>query len=248
MPYNIISPANSFVQFGESDTIESCNYEDFGLCLPVFQDDDIAFQFVIQGGTEAETDALCDLSAESVVVGISDQCSGDMLIEFAQKPERYRLSPTQVLYNWSHGLPNFATVIRVGGCFYARATILEAYNFCSNCLQRIGDDCHTSVIEYGNEEDFAGFTYSNSAPVASDDEGAVCDPTFVTFSNQATLNIPYTASLQDKYGQLPTVRAWLYNENGVLQNMNIQTAFDTFPPTLIMLDFGGPASGVVKIS
>lgn len=248
MPYNIISPVNSFVQFAESSQIESCNFDPFGMCLPVFEDSDIAFQFIIQADTEAEADDLCDVTGESATVGIAETCQTGLLIEFSEKPERYRLSPTQVLFNWAHGVPGFGTVVRVGNCFVIRVNLLDTYDFCTNCFARIGDDCHTSVIEYGNDEDFAGFVYSNSQPVQSDVDGAVCEPTFVTFSNQSTLAIPYTAFLQDKYGILPTIKAWLYNENGDLQNMNVQQAFDAFPPTLITFDFGGPASGVIKIS
>lgn len=248
MPYSIISPANSFVQFGESSVIESCTTDSFGLCLPVFADDDIAFQFVIQADSEAEASALCDLTGESVSVGIAEKCLTGLLLSFAQKPDRYRISPTQVLFNWQHGVPGFGTVIRPGQCFYIRVNLLDTYDYCSNCFARIADDCYTSVVEYGNEEDFAGFIYSNSAPIASDDEGATCEPTFITFSNQATLSIPYTTALSDKYGDLPTVRAWLYNDNGDLQNQNVVVSMDTFPATMINIDFGGPASGVVKIN
>jgi len=58
MAYTIYSPANSFVQFGESNEVLSCGFQPMHPCLPVYYDDDVAFQFFVQG-TEAEIDALC---------------------------------------------------------------------------------------------------------------------------------------------------------------------------------------------
>lgn len=246
MAYRIITPPQSFVQFGESSTVESCNFPGIDLCLPVFAADDIAFQFVIEGDTKEETDELCDLMAASVTVGISDECIGEMMLEFTQKPDRFRLSDTQVLYNWQHGVPGFTTIVPITGCFFIRIGIL-GYNFCSTCFQRISSECHTSVLEYGNDDDAFGFNYCNSVPVDSEG-GGVCDPTFITFTNESTLNIPYTAQLQDKYGQMPTINTWIYNEQGVLQKMTISQQMDTFPPSMLMFDFGGSSSGVIKIS
>jgi hypothetical protein len=69
----------------------------------------------------------------------------------------------------------------------------------------------------------------------------------VTFVSVATLSIPYTALLSDKYGEFPTVQVWIYDGTGQLINMGITAAFDTYPPNMINLDFGGPASGIVVI-
>lgn len=246
MAYSILSPRNSFVQFNEDSTVTSCNFPDISLCLPVVEDQDVAFQFVIETETKEEADALCDLLAESVVVGISDECAGDTLLDFEQKPDRFRLSDTQVLYNWGYGVPGFSTITPVGGCFFIRVSIL-GYNFCSNCFQRIADDCHTSVLEYGNDDDAFGFNYCNSVPVEGEGTGQ-CEPRYIPFSNESTLNIPYTAELQDKYGEMPTIATWIYNPDGVLQRMNVFQGMDTFPPNMLMFDFGGPSSGVIKIS
>lgn len=245
MAYSILSPRNSFVQFAESSVVTSCNFPDIALCLPVFDDDDVYFQFVIQATTEQEADALCDLTNELVSIGITKSCDDPNVKIFTQKPDRYRISTLQVLYNWSYGFPGFKEVINVADCFNVRVT-LDDVDFCSNCFQRIGDDCHTSVLQYGNDENAYGFNYCNSEGI--DTETGVCDPTFVTFTNQATLNIPYTAGLQAKYGLAPTIKAWLYDESGELVNMSIRQAFNTYPPTELRFDFGGPASGVIKIS
>jgi hypothetical protein len=49
------------------------------------------------------------------------------------------------------------------------------------------------------------------------------------------------------YGDFPTVQVWIYDGTGQLLNMAITAAFDTYPPTMINLDFGGVASGIVVI-
>lgn len=245
MAYRILSPTNSFVQFGESNLIQSCNFADFSLCLPVYEDDDVYFQFVVAADSEEEADALCDLTNDMVSVGLAESCATSLIKTFAEKPDRFRISPYQVLYNWSHGLPGFATVVNVGGCFVIKVTIDEATEACSNCFNRIASDCHTSVLEYGNEDNFAGFNYCNSQAVGEDSE--TCDPTFISFTNQSTLVIPYTAAMAAKYGDAPTIKVWIY-EGTELVNMSVRQAFDAFPPTELRFDFGGPGSGIIKIS
>jgi hypothetical protein len=248
MAYRIISPQNSFVQFGGSDIATSCNYRDIPFCLPVFEEEDIYFQFVIEADSIEETDALCDLQNELLTVGISGECPGPFIHQFTEKPDRFRISDFQVLYNWSHGLPGIFSVVHVGDCFFIRVEADELLlSDCSNCLQRIGSNCHTSVLEYGNEDNFAGFNYCNSAGVDSGGE-VDCSPTFVSFTNAATLTIPYTAAMQAKYGNIPTLKAWLYDTNGNLVNMSVSQSFDAYPPTQLMWDFGGIASGIIKIS
>lgn len=246
MAYRILSPANSFVQFGESNLIQSCNYADITLCLPVYEEDDVYFQFIVAADSAEEADALCDLENSMVVVGLASNCAGALIKTFTEKPDRFRISESQVLYNWSHGLPGFSVVINVGDCFVIKVTIDESVDACSNCFNRIAGDCHTSVIEYGNEDNFAGFNYCNSEAV--DDGSETCDPTFVSFTNQSTLVIPYTASMQAKYGTVPTIKTWIYDTNGELVNMSVRQAFDTYPPTELRIDNGGPATGIVKIS
>lgn len=246
MAYRILSPTNSFVQFGESNAVTSCTYRDITLCLPVFEEDDVYFQFIVSADSIEEADALCDLENSMISVGLAEDCAGGLIKTFTEKPNRFRISDFQVLYNWSHGLPGFADVVEVGGCFVIKVTVNDDVDACSNCFNRIAGDCHTSVVEYGNEDNFAGFNYCNSAVVGEDTEA--CDPTFITFTNQSTLVIPYTASMQTKYGTAPTLKVWIYDENGELVNMSVRQAFDAYPPTELRFDFGGPATGVIKIN
>lgn len=247
MALRIISPTNSFVQFDTEETVSSCEYRDIDLCLPVYADDDVNFQFVIQADTIEEADALCSLTNEGFSIGIVKACADGLLLTFSETPERFRISDFQVLYNWGNGLPGFSSVIAVGGCFFIKA-IISGEAFCSNCFQRIFDPCHTSVIEYGNDDNAFGFNYCNSAAVDSGGAAVDCDPTFISFTNLSTLTVPYTASMAVKYGDLPTIKVWIYDTNGELVNMNVHQALDTFPATQILIDFGGPATGVLKIS
>lgn len=251
MAYSIISPRNSFIQFAESGSVQSCNFPDINLCLPVYLSDDVYFQFVVTAGSVEEADQLCDLGNGLLDVGLSLEANGEFDLLFTEKPDRYRLSDFQVLYNWQHGLPAFDSIVSVGQCFVikvrlAGAEVYTTYEAWSNCLQRIGSDCHTSVIEYGNEDNAFGFSYCNAEPVDTGETD--CDPTFIQFTNQSTLTIPYTASMSAKYGDAPTLKVWIYDTNGELVNMMVRQAFDTYPPTELRFDFGGPATGIIKIS
>lgn len=215
----------------------------------MYDPDDVHFQFIAVTDTEEEADDLCDLTNDLVEIGIVESCGDSFLInfkvDFNLKPQRFRIAPKQVLYNWQEGLPSFNTVIPIGGCFMIKV-VIDIYSFCSVCFQRIGDPCHTSVLEYGNDENAFGFNYCNSE--GEDIDGADdCDPTIIQFTNQETLTIPYTASLQAKYGNMPSVQVWIYDDNGELVNMGIRVAFDAYPPTEIRADLGGPGSGILKI-
>ena len=248
MAIRIKSPRFSFVQFDESDVISSCQFADFTLCLPVYEDSDVNFQFILETDTEGEADVLCDLQNDLLEIGIADNCSDSIILPFEQKTERFRISKKQVLYNWSHGLPNFGTVVSIGKCFVIKIILQDVYyttEFCSNCFQRISDPCHTSVVEYGNDDNAFGFDYCGGSAV--DDVPETCEPTFIQFTNQPNIAIPYTAQLQAKYGQAPTVQVWIY-DGTELVDMGIRVSFDGFPPTVITADFGGVSSGVIKIN
>lgn len=251
MGLSVINNTNAFVQFDNTETIQSCEYPDIDLCLPVYDDDDVTFQLVVEADTIEEADALCGLTMPGVSIGIVKACADGLLLAFGETPERFRISDRQVLYNWPHGLTDFGSVIDTGECFRVKAIIGEQ-SFCSNCFQRIADPCHTSVIEYSNEDNAFGFNYCNSNSSGDSGSGGGssedCDPMFITFTNLATLTVPYTASMLAKYGNVPTIKVWIYDTNGELVNMSVRQALDTYPPTQILLDFGGLATGVLKIS
>lgn len=256
MAITIISPLHSFIRFGETAAAPLCIWGGINFCLPVYEQDDIYFQIVVEG-TENEIDSLCNPYGDEITVSLVNTCGGSDILTFTEKPERFRLSATQVLYNWTHGLPNFTSAVAVGECFHIQL-VIEAtpYGYpdetvvkCSNCIERISDPCFTSVIEYGNDEDGFGFKYCMGGNIDNDEDPVTmdCSPTIVTFNAVSTVSIPYTALLQSKYGVFPTVQVWIYDSGGQLINAGITAAFDGYPATVINIDLGGPANGIVVI-
>lgn len=248
MALQIISPDHSFVQFGETGTFEHCVFGSYTFPLPVYLYTDVAFQFYLTG-TDTELDAICGVYGEEIRVGIVNECDdADFLIEFTGNPyndeaEIYRLSDTQLLVNWAHGLPGFDSVISVEECFHIRVQVGDT-TWCSNVHKRTVDGCFTSVVDYTNEENFAGFNYCSSGAVGETEIS--CEPTIIQFTNQSTLTIPYTQSLKDSYGDVPSVAVWI-SDGTNLVNMGITATFDDYPVNTISVDMGGPASGIVVI-
>jgi len=248
MALQVISPRHSFVQFGETGTFEHCVFGDHTFCLPVVEYTDVAFQFFLTG-TSIEIDAICGPYGEEIRVGIVRECDDEnFLVEFTGNPyndkaEIFRLSDTQLLVNWPHGLPGFDSVIAVEECFNIRVQVGDTVA-CSNCHKRSSDSCFTSVVDYTNEENFAGFNYCASGAI--NEESISCEPTIIQFTNQSTLTIPYTQSLKDAYGDVPDVKAWI-SDGTNLVNMGITATFDSYPVNTINFDFGGPASGIIVI-
>lgn len=250
MAIRILASRNSFVQFNESNVTTSCEFGPVSQCLPVFQSDDVAFQFYLEADDEGEADTLCDPNNDKITIGIALGCDEDNILEFDLKPDRFRVSPTKILYNWAHGLPNFQSVISIGQCFVIKIllqNIYANYEFCSVCFQRIEDDCHTSVINYGNDDNAFGFDYCGGSIINDESGSTECEPTIITFTNQSNIVIPYTASLLAKYGTAPTIKVWIY-DGADLVDFGIRVSLDAFPPSQIKADFGGLSSGIVKIS
>lgn len=247
MAITLLTPLNSFVRFGEADSNGVCGWENIDFNLPVYAEDDVSFQVIANADSPEEADFLCQPGATEVSVSLVADCDAlGTLIDFSEKPDRFRLSPTQILYNWERGFPGWPGPIQVSQCFKIRIA-LEGQQFCSNTFERIIDPCYTSVLEFSNNEDAFGYKYCYGGGVGNEDVDTTCEPTTIQFINQATLTIPYTASLQSKYGQMPTVQAWIYDENNQLVNMGVTAKFDAFPPTQLFFDFGGPATGIIVI-
>lgn len=247
MPYSIYTSRFSFLQFAESDLIQQCDWVDTHECLPVVEDEDVWFQFILQADTEEEANALCsidDAIGVPVRVGIGITCADDATV-FLQRPQRYRIGLLNVLYYWPHGLPGITGLIDIAQCFRIQVLVANQ-SFCSNCFQRIGSDCHTTVVQYSNDENAFGFNYCADANAAAEVQPD-CNPEIITFTNKSVLTLPWTAFLQSKFGNTPTVETWIYDEGGELVRAGIRVALDTYPPTELRFDFGGNASGVIKI-
>lgn len=248
MALSITSPTHSFVQFNETGTFEHCIFGTYTFPLPVYEYTDVAFQFYLIG-TSTEIDAICGPYGEDVRVGIVSDCEDvAFLAEFTGNPyndvpEIYRLSETQLLVNWAHGLPGFDSVVAVDECFHIRVQVGESV-FCSNVHKRTADSCFTSVIDYTNDENFAGFNYCSSGAISGSDSGDGCEPTIIQFTNVSTLTVPYTQSLKDLYGDAPSAQVYI-SDGTNLVNMGITVTFDDYPVNVISADFGGPASGIL---
>lgn len=253
MAIRILTPEHSFIRFDGAAPFNHCIFGVLETCLPVYDDGDVAFQFVAETDTSEEADTLCKFDESGLVIGLVRDCDAEdenFDVEFNQAPQRYRISPLQVLYNWEHGMPGMAAEINIGECFYIRIYVVGVEgNFataCSNCFKRIANACFTSVIEYGNDENFAGFNYCNSAAVASADPSASCQPEVISFTDKLTLDIPYTAGRAALYGEVPTVQAWIY-DGADLVNAGIEITLIGTPVNMIHFDFGGMASGEITI-
>jgi len=260
----IIAPSGSFVQFATQD-VEHCIFGTVRATLPVYQDDDVAFQFVIQG-TEEEIDELAEFGNTGITVGLvdtsEDELTEEVILEFIEQVERFRISDTDLLCNWTHGFPGFMDVVTIGQCF--KVVILlnalgEDFSYSSNRFERVGDGCFTTVIEYGSNDNAFGFNYCYSSPDSvpgggtggeppnPPPTGANCTPSRITFSNMSSLVLPYTQGMTDMYGDTPTVQVWIYDTGGELVRSEVEVKMDAFPPTSLSFDFGGNASGVIFI-
>ncbi len=246
----IQSPKFSFVQFGETDFVDQNCMFDFSLCLPIVTPTDVAFQFYIALDDEVEADAFqADPSVLELLMENDTFVGGELLIPGT--PEIFKINPITFLVNVALSWTG-VTVLEDGQCFNLIARI-GVYEARTNCFQKINEDgeadCDTALIEYGNEEDGFGFKYclGEGDLIIDEPGGATCEPTLITFTNKSILTIPYTSTLISKHGLIPTVQVWIYDDNGDLVNMNIRAAFDSMPPTLLKFDFGGTASGIIKI-
>lgn len=246
MAYSVTAPQFSFVQFNEDSAINHCSWKDpFFEVLPIVNDNDLAFQFFIDG-EEAEIDSICS-GANGVQVGIANNCAEPALIIFEEVPERARVSSTRALINWAFGLTAFSSVIEVGQCFVIMI-LIDEQPFCSSTVFKRNDDtCYTTVVDFSNEDNFAGFNYCGGGS-SSDADEVDCTPLEIEFTNVPDITIPYTADMLAKYGTVPTVQVWIYDGTGVLVDMGIRVTLDSFPPSQIFADFGGISSGVIKIS
>jgi hypothetical protein len=254
---DIRSPRFSFVRF-TTDNYDTCSDTTVDFCLPVYAAGDIAFQFIVQG-TQMEVSQLCDSDNDLVTVGLVEECYAadenfDLNFKTASslKPDRVKISETEVLYMWPHGFPGFTGVYNKGDCFRIKVVVDHPTEglivACSNCFERIGQDCFTSVLEYGAAENQFGFNYCGGGGLFEDEETEVCaEPTIVQFTNVSTLDIPYTTGMQSSYGDVPTVEIWMLDGTEYVNSI-IRAGFDAYPPTRIIADLGGPATGFVKIS
>jgi hypothetical protein len=254
MAITIRSPRFSFVQLDPQENYGTCSDATAQFCLPVQLFDDIAFQFVIVTDTKAEADALCGLYADYIQVALHRDCEQDADLILEDLPEVTRISEKEVLVNWEHGFPGFDAEFEIGECFRIKITVEHptagTVTACSNCFERISPDCYTSVIDYGATENMFDFNYCGAGAMFDDEEETVVEcvePTIIPFTDAPLIDIPYTPAMQAKYGSVPTVELWIL-EGGEYVQPFVRAGFDAYPPTRIIADLGGAATGYIKIS
>lgn len=72
-----------------------------------------------------------------------------------------------------------------------------------------------------------------------------CEATIVSFANEATKTIPYTAAMQEQYGPTPNVQVYIKEGDELV--LSDDTSGVVFDGTNIIADFGGQQNGIVKI-
>lgn len=190
MAIRITSPEHSFVRFSDQNLMndDAISWDEYrwpgaqlGFAIPFSLNTDLAFQFIIEGDTEAEIDAICliDLSKYKFKISYGTFLGPTLLVaqylsisgtEFSFAPyiEMYRLNGTQVLLYVS-SLANLTPVgvnIPEGACFQIAIAVqhgpifIDLYTAVSNVFKYIGANTqYTTVIEYDSEVDEASFYY-----------------------------------------------------------------------------------------
>jgi hypothetical protein len=75
-----------------------------------------------------------------------------------------------------------------------------------------------------------------------------CNPTIVPFFNATSTTVGYGPSMQLQYGQAPNVSVSYWDGTQyVAAGITTQIKFNTYPVTQVLIDHGGPATGIIKI-
>lgn len=173
MAFILKNPPHSFVQFGleqfEKSDCENCLDE---IHLPITEASDIAFQLMLEFDSVAELDtafAANDFNNIKLFL-IEKDCitagayTPTVFYDFSTVTllfDVYRVSSTQVLLYWSHGLTpigllSFEQTFRFALQIPIGSTLIEVP---SNCFFKSAVDCFTSVLEYSCDENSYGFIY-----------------------------------------------------------------------------------------
>jgi len=73
MALTLINSANSFVRFNDPEPAADCIWGNVNYCLPVYAQDDVWFQFVIQGEPD-EIISMCTIDASEIEVSLVNEC------------------------------------------------------------------------------------------------------------------------------------------------------------------------------
>lgn len=171
----IISPAYSFIKFNSPEAENYCCIGDETFCIPVIYDTDLAFQFIISGANLTEGNTIYDTPLSQIRLlllkgsgneeaDILGNTLRDWTTEDVLTFEKNRTARNAVTYLWRNILKDITDLVACNGCFQLAVKAQIGDNTIigiSNCLVLKCDDCFTSVLEYYNDEDYAGFDYCN---------------------------------------------------------------------------------------
>ncbi len=177
MAITLINPRLSFLKFA--------NPKPEWYSLPIKEANDLAFQVLIQTDTVEEAndfmtkDLFLRLVDKDAVITDQATLDAETLIDYALIPyshefQLFRIGEQQILLYWSHGLPDFDTVIDLEECF--RLALIYYFEnedeeqvpvtFISNLFHRT-DNVFSTFIEYACNEDAFGFYYCPDADIVN---------------------------------------------------------------------------------
>lgn len=73
-----------------------------------------------------------------------------------------------------------------------------------------------------------------------------CTPFIRPFEQSLLIVIPYTASLKERFGDIPSVIVY-HLVNGRYEVANVEVSFDAYPANELRVNNGGVATGFIKV-
>jgi len=153
----ITSPKYNFVRFGSPEENPCCDMDNT-FCVPIFSDSDNFFQVKTDADATLQLVLLRGTGNDASTLSantLRNWTSGDGL-----SFDKYNTGPGAYIHVWQHAFFNFATYIKCDECFQLALIGGDAPVF-SNPFKRICSDCYTSIVEFYNDDNYAGFEYCN---------------------------------------------------------------------------------------
>lgn len=168
---NIKSSPFSFVNFNDASAFAPCCDGDNDVCLPVYYNSDLVFQFTLECSDSETARAAMNANPESAQLILLD-VDGYQLYNFTLTGglyfKKYRVGLTTVVFVWDNNLAGLESYVGFKDCFSLKVDISFYVNkkvsdlATSNCFKRIFDTCFTTLFEYNNETDYAEMYYCNT--------------------------------------------------------------------------------------
>ena len=166
--YELVSPKYSFVDFNPPANTQCCEGKG-ELPLPIATDNDLQFQVNADCSTIDVANNIMANADNLIQLKLLSQ-AGEVLHDWTSvenwKFKKYRTSEKIVTFLWYRPLTNIINLVPSSECFSLRvmaqfdigAVVLEKQAD-SNLFHINTNSCYTSLLEYINDEDYAGFNY-----------------------------------------------------------------------------------------